>query len=202
MASASRTSPTHPAFRNTARMVARLYDALHDDKRKDEAAAADRHRQRRHDPRLLQGAEDAGGSARRPRRDRRMGAHHLWLDRPLARLQGRVPRDARRQRRLLRSLPGQCAALVQLQPGARAVHQPRHHPSARSIATGRRTRSATSACHVEKETDAGPHRLRREGGRDRLGADQLHLRRPSRPDPGAGQEFRRACSCCRPTRRA
>jgi aromatic ring hydroxylase len=26
---------THPAFRNTARMVARLYDALHDDKHKD-----------------------------------------------------------------------------------------------------------------------------------------------------------------------
>ena len=25
----------HPAFRNTARMVARLYDALHDPKRKD-----------------------------------------------------------------------------------------------------------------------------------------------------------------------
>src|SRR6202020_1072196 len=25
---------THPAFRNTARMVARLYDALHDDRRK------------------------------------------------------------------------------------------------------------------------------------------------------------------------
>ena len=24
---------THPAFRNTARMIARLYDALHDDKR-------------------------------------------------------------------------------------------------------------------------------------------------------------------------
>src|SRR5216110_116242 len=26
---------THPAFRNSARMVARLYDALHDPKRKD-----------------------------------------------------------------------------------------------------------------------------------------------------------------------
>src|SRR5471032_3376635 len=26
---------THPAYRNTARMVARLYDALHDDKRKN-----------------------------------------------------------------------------------------------------------------------------------------------------------------------
>src|SRR5579862_5868033 len=26
---------THPAFRNTSRMVARLYDAMHDDKHKD-----------------------------------------------------------------------------------------------------------------------------------------------------------------------
>src|SRR5512146_3271816 len=26
---------THPAFRNTVRMIARLYDALHDPKRKD-----------------------------------------------------------------------------------------------------------------------------------------------------------------------
>ena len=49
---------THPAFRNTARMVARLYDALHDHKRKSKTHAADRHRQRRHDPRLFQGAED------------------------------------------------------------------------------------------------------------------------------------------------
>ena len=46
-------------------------------------------------------------------------------------------------------------------------------------------------CHVEKETDAGIDRLGRQGGGDRLGAHQLHLRRPSRPDPGAGQEIRR-----------
>ena len=26
---------THPAFRNTTRMIARLYDALHDEKKKD-----------------------------------------------------------------------------------------------------------------------------------------------------------------------
>ena len=26
---------THPAFRNTARSIARLYDALHDDKRRE-----------------------------------------------------------------------------------------------------------------------------------------------------------------------
>ena len=46
-------------------------------------------------------------------------------------------------------------------------------------------------CHVEKETDAGHRRVRRQGGGDRLGADQLHLRRPPRAHPGAGQEVRR-----------
>ncbi len=46
-------------------------------------------------------------------------------------------------------------------------------------------------CHVEKETDAGIVVVGRQGGGDRLGADQLHLRRASRPDPGAGQEVRR-----------
>ena len=48
----------HPAFRNTARMVARLYDAVHDDKHKDKITGADRHRQWRHDPCVFQGAED------------------------------------------------------------------------------------------------------------------------------------------------
>ena len=48
---------THPAFRNTARMLARLYDALHDPEHKDKILTADRHRQRRQDPCLLQGAE-------------------------------------------------------------------------------------------------------------------------------------------------
>ncbi len=46
-------------------------------------------------------------------------------------------------------------------------------------------------CHVEKETDAGIDRVRRQGGRDRIGADQLHLCRAPRTDPGAGQEIRR-----------
>ena len=120
-------------------------------------------------------------AARRPRRDRRMGAHHLWLDRPLARLQGGVPRHARRQRRFLRSLSGQCQALVQVQPGARALHQPRHHPSAgRPRPPAERGGGCLRAC---REGDRRRHhRLRRQGGGDRLGADQLHLRRPSRAD--------------------
>ena len=81
----------HPAFRNTARMVARLYDALHDPEAQGQAAAADRHRQRRHDACFLQGAEDAGRPARGPRRDRGVGQAHLRLDGPRAGLQGGVP---------------------------------------------------------------------------------------------------------------
>ena len=49
---------THPAFRNTARMLARLYDALHDPAKKDVLTIADRHRHRRLHAPLLQG--DAG----------------------------------------------------------------------------------------------------------------------------------------------
>ena len=146
---------THPAFRNTARMVARLYDALHDDKQPGQDHGADRHRQRRQDARLLQGAEDARGSAGRPRRHRRMGAHHLRLDRPLTRLQGRVPGDARRQRRVLRSVSGERAALVQVQPGARAVRQPRHHPSAgRSRPAAERGRPTSAATSRRRPTPA------------------------------------------------
>ena len=45
-------------------------------------------------------------------------------------------------------------------------------------------------CHVEKETDAG---IIVSGARwwRRVGRDQLHLCRAPRPDPAAGQEFRR-----------
>ena len=192
---------THPAFRNTARMVARLYDALHDPEARRQDHGADRHRQRRQDPRLLQGAEIARRSAGRAQRHRRMGADHLRLARPLARLQGGVPGDARRQRRVLRSLQRQRAALVQIQPGARALRQSRHHPSA-----GRpRPAAERSRRHLLSRREGNRRRHRRfgrQGGGHRLGAHQLHLRRASRPHPGAGQEIRRRCSWCRPTIRA
>ena len=97
---------------------------------------------------------------------------------------------ARRQRRLLRAVPGQRPALVQVQPGARALHQPRHHPPAgRSRPPAERGRRRLLP---RGEGDRRRHhRVGRQGGRDRIGADQLHLRRPSRADPGAGQEVRR-----------
>ena len=112
-----------------------------------QAPAADRHRQWRHDARLLQGAEERGGDDRRPQRDRRMGEDHLRLDGPRAGLQGGVPRHARRQCRVLRAVPGQRQALVQVQPGARAVHQSRHHPSAgRSRPAAERSRRRLLPC--------------------------------------------------------
>ena len=98
----------------------------------EEAAAADRHRrQQGQDARVLPGAEDRRGVDRRPRRDRRVAAHHVRLDGPLAGLQGRVPGHARRQRRVLRAVRGEREALVHVLPGARAVREPRDHSSAR-----------------------------------------------------------------------
>ena len=151
---------------------------------------ADRHRQRRQDACLLQGAEVARRSPGRAQRHRRMGEDHLRLARPLTRLQGVVPGNARSQRRVLRSLSGERETLVQIQPGARAVRQPRHHPSAsRPRPPAERGRRRLLS---RREGDRRRHhRLRRQGGGDRIGADQLHLRRPSRPHPGAGQEIRR-----------
>ena len=41
---------THPAFRNAARSIARLYDALHDPKQQGRADLPDRHRHRAASP--------------------------------------------------------------------------------------------------------------------------------------------------------
>ena len=92
---------THPAFRNTARMVARLYDALHDEKRKS---------------RLLVPTDTGNGGfthaffkAPKSMDDLIAGRNAIaewaritygWLGRAPG-LQGRVPGHARRQRRFL-----------------------------------------------------------------------------------------------------
>ena len=116
--------PQHRAHGGAALRCAARQEARRQDH------GADRHRQRRQDTRFLQGAEVDGRFVGGAQRDRRMGAHHLRLARPFARLQGFVPRHARRQRPVLRSLHRQREALVQVQPGAGAVRQSRHHPSA------------------------------------------------------------------------
>ena len=91
---------THPAFRNTVRMLARLYDALHD-QRKEHPLHRDRHGQRRLHPQILQGSAQRGRNGGRARCDRGMGARDLRLDGPQPRLQGCVPRHSGRELRVL-----------------------------------------------------------------------------------------------------
>ena len=104
---------THPAFRNSVRSIARLYDALHDPKRQRGADLPDRYRIRRLHPQIFPRATIPRGPDRRARRHRRMVSAVLWLDGPHAGLQGRLHQHAWRQRRILRTLRRQCPSLVQ-----------------------------------------------------------------------------------------
>ena len=91
---------THPAFRNTARMIARLYDALHDPARKAILTTeTDTGSGGLHAP-VLQGVAQRRRARRRARRHRRMGSRLVRLDRPQPRLQGRVHGHARRELRV------------------------------------------------------------------------------------------------------
>ena len=100
---------THPAFRNAARSIARLYDALHDEKTKGRPDLADRYRLRRLYPQILPRRALARGTAGAARRHRALGAHVLRLDGALAGLQGVADEHARRQLRLLRQIRRQRA---------------------------------------------------------------------------------------------
>ena len=64
---------THPAFRNSARSIARLYDALHDPSAARHPDLPDRHRLRRLHPQVLPRRALARGPRRPARGDRRTG---------------------------------------------------------------------------------------------------------------------------------
>ncbi len=71
---------THPAFRNTSRMLARLYDALHDERKSILCTETDTGSGGVYAPlfsKLRITSRNVCGIARR---DRRMGARHLWMD--------------------------------------------------------------------------------------------------------------------------
>ena len=84
-------------------------------------------------------------------RDRRMGEDHIRLARPLARLQGFVPGDARRQRAVLRSVQPTTrgAGTNSVRSACRSSITP--SSIRRSTATGRRTKSPTSAAMSKKK---------------------------------------------------
>ena len=143
---------THPAMRNSARSLARLYDVLHDPKRRD----------------TLTSATDTGSAATRifsaspnplvssppSRRDRRVVAHvYGWMGRTVQAACEHVG-----QRRLVWAVQGQ-RFLAQTCPGSRAVHEPRHRqPADRPPQAGRAMKDVF--VH-HQETDAGI-RLRRQ----------------------------------------
>ena len=104
---------THPAFRNSARSVARLYDALHDpEESKVLTVPTDTGNGGFTHP-FFRTANVGRGPGRGQGRDRRLAAQGLRLDGPLAGLQGRVPRHARRQQRVLRRVRRQRPRLLQ-----------------------------------------------------------------------------------------
>ena len=136
---------THPAFRNTARMVARLYDALHDHKRADKIMVPTDTGNGGKTHAFFKAPKTLDDLLAGRNAIAEWAKHHLWLARPLARLQGVVPGHARRQRRVLRSLSATMRGAGT--NSARSACRSSITPSSirRSTATGRRTKSATSA---------------------------------------------------------
>ena len=170
---------THPAFRNTARMIARLYDALHDPARQamlttetDTGSGGFTHR-------FFRASRNAEELVGRARRHRRVGARLVRLDRAQPRLQGRVPGHARRELRLLRAVRGERQTLVQEGPGRGLLRQPRHRqPAGRPRQAARRGQGRV---HARRGGDRRrPDRQRRQGGRDDLEPDALQLHRQQR----------------------
>ncbi len=181
---------THPAFRNTARSIARLYDALHDERRRavittptDTGSGGVTHKFFRV-PRTV---EDCVGDLEAIAEWARIG--YGWM--------GRSPDykaaflgHARRERRLLRPVSGQRPAVVSRRRRSRSCTGTTRSSIRRWTATGRPMKSATCSCTSRRRRDDGLDRQRREGGRHRLGADPLQLHRPLRSDPGAEEAVR------------
>src|SRR4029077_15361843 len=193
----------HQAFRNTARMVARLYDALHDPKRKDK---------------ILLPTETGNGGVthaffKAPKTLEEMIAGRNAIAEWAKLTYGWMGRAPDYKAAFLGTLGANAEFYEPYQDNARRwykysqervpfINHAIIHPP---VDRDRPPNEVGDICaHVEKETGAGivvsgaeggasrraHRRPRREGGGDRLGADQLHLRRPSRAHPGAGQEVR------------
>src|SRR5262249_22572109 len=125
----------HPAFRNAARSVARLYDALHDPEHRDVLTVETDTGSGGVTHPLLPAPPAAGGLVRGPgavpapappthRPAGPWATLHLRLEGPPARLQGGFPRDVRPERGLLRPVRGDRAPLVPRLAGAHLLHNP------------------------------------------------------------------------------
>ena len=179
---------THPAFRNAARSIARLYDALHDGKTKDLLTSPTDTGSGGFTHKFFRAAHSREELIGAARCHRRLGAHVLRLDGPLARLQGLADEHARGQPPVLRKVLGQRQGLVPARAGQCPVHEPCHRQSAGRPRQG--GRPGQGRVHHHPEGDRRRHlRLRRQGGGDRVGAHALQFPRPERGD-GADPRYR------------
>ena len=176
---------THPAFRNSVRSIARLYDALHDPKRHDmltcptdTGSGGYTHRFFR----VPRSREDLRGAQAAIAEWARLS---LRLDGPHAGLQGGLHQHAGRQRRVLRPVRRQRPRLVQAGAGSRSVHEPCDRQSADRPAQA----GGAGEGRVRRGGEGGRrrhHRFGREGGRDLGGDDALQLHGPELEDGDRG----------------
>ena len=150
----------------------------------------DRYRLRRLHPQVLQGAGQRRRSGCGPRRDRRLGAPHVRMDGALAGLQGGLPGDAGRQRRLLHAVPGQRPAVVSRGAGARPLPEscPRAAAGGPTPAPGRGRRRLRARREGDRR---GADRQRREGRRHRFGPHPRQFHRASVDHADQDQGVRR-----------
>ena len=104
---------THPAFRNGARSVARLYDALHDPATKDVLTVETDTGNGGYTHPFFKAPTSAEDLVRGRDAIAAWQRLTLRLDGPQPRLQGRIPRHLRAERRLLHAVRGERPALVQ-----------------------------------------------------------------------------------------
>ena len=176
---------THPAFRNSVRSIARLYDALHDPKRRDTLTCPTDTGSGGYTHKLLPGAAIARGPDRGAGRDRRMVAAVLWLDGPHAGLQGRLYQHAWAPMPNTTALRRECPCLVQTRAGNRAVHEPRDRQSAARSAQAGRTKQRRLRLRAEGGRRRH-HRVRCQGRRHVGGDDALQLHGPILEDRDRG----------------
>ena len=180
---------THPAFRNTARMVARLYDALHDPKHKDKL--------------LLPTDTGNGGFThayfKAPKTPADLLAGRDAIAEWARIVYGWIGRSPDYKASFLATLGANADFYEPYQENARRwykysqervpfVNHAIIHPP---VDRDKPPNEVADVCiHVEKRDRSGLDHFRCEGCCYGLRPDQLHLRRASRIDTGSGQEVR------------
>ena len=189
-ASASRTSPRTGVPQHRADGRAAVRRAARSGTKSDVLTVPDRHRQRRLHAHVLPRAAHAPRiwSARATRSPPgRRSPTAGWAARPTTRRPSSA-RSAPTPSSTRRTRTTRAAGTARPRSACSFLNHAIVHPP---VDRDRPPDEVADVCvHVEKETDAGLDRQRRQGRRDRLGAHALQLHRALRPDSDPGQGVR------------